>query len=381
MTEKSSTEDGVSRREFMVAAGAAAVVGGAIGSTATPAAEAVAANEICRMDAVTLADKIRNKELSPTEVTEAVLARMEKLNPLLGAFCTPTPDVARAQAKAVEADIIAGRSVGPLAGVPVGIKDLVYTKGIKTTSGSIIYKDFVPTEDDVVVERLKAAGAVIIGKTNVPELGYSGASFNLIFPPTKNPWNVERTAGGSSSGSGAAVASGIGPMAIGSDGGGSVRIPGSINGLFGLKGSMGRVPLYPGTKDETAPGASGWESIEHIGPLTRTVADGALMMSVIASGPDDRDRRTVPNDVNWMDAIKGDIKGLRVAWTPDWGYAQVDPEVREVCANAAKVFADKLGCKLEEASPWKEDYFRPPDLIDFAMTPNRRLSAVRCQET
>jgi aspartyl-tRNA(Asn)/glutamyl-tRNA(Gln) amidotransferase subunit A len=146
-------------------------------------------------------------------------------------------------------------------------------------------------------------------------------------------------------------------MAIGSDGGGSIRIPGSINGLFGLKGSMGRVPLYPGTKDETAPGVSGWESIEHIGPLTRTVADGALMMSVIASGPDDRDRRTVPNDVKWMEAIKGDIKGLRIAWTPDWGYAQVDPEVREVCAKAAKVFADKLGCTLEEASPWQDDYF------------------------
>src|SRR6516162_7674586 len=299
MTEKSNAGHEVSRREFMVAAGAAAAVGGAIGATATPAAAAVAANEICRMDAVTLAGKIRNKELSPTEVTEAVLARMEKLNPVLGAFCTPSPDVARAQAKAIEADIMAGKSVGPLAGVPVGIKDLVYTKGIRTTSGSIIYKDFVPTEDDVVVERLKAAGAVIIGKTNVPELGYSGASYNLIFPPTKNPWNTERTAGGSSSGSGAAVAAGIGPMAIGSDGGGSIRIPGSI----GLKGSMGRVPLYPGTKDETAPGASGWESIEHIGPLTRTVADGALMMSVIASGPDDRDRRTVHNDVKWMEAI------------------------------------------------------------------------------
>ena len=146
-------------------------------------------------------------------------------------------------------------------------------------------------------------------------------------------------------------------MAIGSDGGGSVRIPASINGLFGLKGSMGRVSLYPGTKDETAPGASGWESLEHIGPLTRTVADGALMMSVIASGPDDRDRRSIPNDINWTDAVKGNIKGRRVAWTPDWGYAQVDPEVREVCATAAKVFADQLGCKLEQASPWKDDYF------------------------
>src|SRR6516225_2012151 len=241
MTRESLDTEGLSRSEFMVATGAAVAVGGALGSAPALAAPA---NEICRMDAVTLAAKIRSKELSPTEVTEAVLARMVKLNPVLGAFCTPTPDVARQQAKAVEADIMAGRPVGPLAGVPVGIKDLVETKGILTTSGSIIYKDYVPTEDDVVVERLKAAGAIIIGKTNVPELGYSGASYNLIFPPTKNPWNTERTAGGSSAGSGAAVASGIGPMAIGSDGGGSIRIPGSI----GLKGSMGRVPLYPGTK-------------------------------------------------------------------------------------------------------------------------------------
>ena len=366
MTGEFTQEDIVSRRALIRAAGAAAVVGSAVGSVTAVGAEmganpaggmSAATNEICRMDAVTLADKIRTKQLSPTEVTEAVLARMEKLNPVLGAFCTPTPDVARQQAKAVEFDIMAGKPVGPLAGVPVGIKDLVETKGIKTTSGSFIYKDYVPTEDDVVVERLKAAGAIIIGKTNVPELGYSGASYNMIFPPTNNPWNTERTAGGSSSGSGAAVAAGIGPMAIGSDGGGSVRIPASINGLFGLKGSMGRVPLYPGTKDENAPGVSGWESIEHIGPLTRTVADGALMMSVIASGPDDRDRRTIPNDVKWMDAIKGDVRGLRVAWTPDWGYAQVDPEVRTICAKAAKVFQDQLGCTVDEASPWKDNYF------------------------
>ena len=201
MTEKSSQNDAMSRREFVVATGAAAVVGGALAATGTPASAAASSNEICRMDAVALAEKIRTKQLSATEVTEAVLGRMDKLNPALGAFCTPSPDVARAQAKAVDADIMAGKTVGPLAGVPVGIKDLVYTKGIRTTSGSIIYKDFVPTEDDVVVERLKAAGAVIIGKTNVPELGYSGASYNMIFPPTNNPWNTERTAGGSSAGS------------------------------------------------------------------------------------------------------------------------------------------------------------------------------------
>jgi aspartyl-tRNA(Asn)/glutamyl-tRNA(Gln) amidotransferase subunit A len=217
----------------------------------------------------------------------------------------------------------------------------------------------VPDEDDVVVERLKGAGAIILGKTNVPELGYSGASYNMIFPPTRNPWNTDRTAGGSSAGSGAAVAAGIGPFAIGSDGGGSIRIPASINGLYGLKASMGRIPLYPGTKDEHYPGVSGWESIEHIGPLSRTVADAALMVSVIA-GPDDRDRHTLPEPhFKWMDAIKGDIKGLKVAYTPDWGYALVDPEVREICGKAARVFESSLGCRVEEASPGWEDPFAP----------------------
>ncbi|MBV8612985.1 MAG: amidase [Acetobacteraceae bacterium] len=352
-----------SRRDLLRTAGAAAAAVAAGGAgPAVPASAAAApesGNEICRMDALTLAEKIRTKQLSPTEATEAVLGRMDRLNPVLGAFCTPTPDIARAQAKQVEANIVAGRPVGPLAGVPLGIKDLVFTKGIRTTSGSVIYKDFVPDEDDVVVERLKAAGAIILGKTNVPELGYSGASYNMIFPPTRNPWNTDRTAGGSSAGSGAAVAAGIGPFAIGSDGGGSVRIPASINGLYGLKASMGRVPLYPGTKDERYPGVSGWESIEHIGPLSRTVADAALMMSVIA-GPDDRDRHTLPEPrLNWMDTIKGDIKGLRVAYTPDWGYALVDPEVREVCGRAAQLFESSLGCHVELASPGWEDPFGP----------------------
>lgn len=341
----------MTRREFVQAAGATAAVAGAL----VPAQAATNANDICRMDAVTLAQKIRSKELSPVEVTDAVLARMEKVNPLIGAFCTPTPDVARQQAKQVESAIVAGKSVGPLAGVPIGIKDLVETKGIKTTSGSIIYKDYIPTEDDVVVERLKNAGAIILGKTNVPELGFSGASYNMIFPPTKNPWNLDRTAGGSSSGSGAAVAAGIGPFALGGDAGGSIRIPASINGLYGLKGSMGRVPLYPSTKDETAPGVSGWETVAHIGPLSRTVADAALMMSVIA-GADDRDRRTFPNTIDWVNVPKGGIKGLRVAFTEDWGYQPVDSEVRTLCAQAAKVFQSDLGCEVETASPWNENY-------------------------
>ena len=316
----------------------------------------VGANEICRMDAVNLARRIRAKELSPTEVIEAVLTRMEALEPHLHAFCTTTPDLARREAKRVEKAILTGEDVGPLAGVPVGIKDLVCTAGIRTVSGSFAYQNFVPDEDDVVVERLKEADAIIIGKTNVPEFGYSAVGHSPVFETTRNPWNVERTSGGSSAGSGAAVAAGMGPFAIGSDGGGSIRIPAAHCGLFGMKASMGRVPFYPGTKDERYPGVSSWESLEHIGPLSRTVADGALMLSVIGSGPDARDRHSLPKpDFDWMGSCLGGIKGLRVAYSADWGYAAVDPEVRRVVGDAVKVFERDLGCIVEEAHPGFDD--------------------------
>ena len=281
----------------------------------------MSANEICAMDAIRLAAAIRARELSAVEVTDAVLGRMDALEPTLHAFCTPTPELARADAQRIDADFAAGRDPGPLAGVPVGIKDLVATKGIPTVMGSWAYRDFVPDEDDVAVERLKDAGAVVLGKTNVPEFGYSGVGHNPVFETTVNPWNTERTSGGSSAGSGAAVAAGMGPFAIGSDGGGSVRIPSSFCGLVGIKASMGRVPLYPGVKDERYPGVSSWESLEHIGPMSRTVADGALMLSVIA-GPDDRDRHSLPAaDFDWLEVLAGGIEGLRVAYSPDWGYA------------------------------------------------------------
>ena len=317
------------------------------------------ANEICRMDAVSLAASIRSRKVSAVEVIDAVLARMDKLEPILHAFCTPTPELARETAKKIEENITAGKRVGPLAGVPVGIKDLVCTKGIKTVSGSLAYADFVPDEDDVVVERLKNAGAVILGKTNVPEFGYSGVGHNPVFPTTRNPWNTDLTPGGSSAGSGAAVASGMGPFAIGSDGGGSIRIPSCFSGLYGMKASMGRVPLYPGVKDERYPGVSSWEALEHIGPMSRTVADSALMLSVIA-GPDDRDNRTLPIEAgfDWMDSLKGDLKGLKVAYTLDWGgYAAVDPRVRKIVTDAVKVFERDLGCIVEEANPgWDNPY-------------------------
>src|SRR5947208_249224 len=271
-------------------------------------------NELCRMDAVTLARQIRKKSVSPREVINAVLARMEKLEPILHAFCTPTPDLARKQADRIEKAIMAGEEVGPLAGVPIGIKDLVCTAGIRTVSGSIAYKEFVPEEDDIVVERLKNAGAIILGKTNVPESGYSGVGHNPVFETTRNPWNTERTTGGSSAGSGAAVATGMGPFAIGSDGGGSVRIPSAHCGVYGVKASMGRLPLYPGCRHERYPGVSSWGSLEHIGPMSRTVADSALMLSVIA-GPDERDNRSIPRQegFDWMASLKGGLQGLSVA--------------------------------------------------------------------
>ena len=172
------------------------------------------ASEICRMDAVTLAARVRAKKLSAIEVADAVIAHMEEVEPHLHAFCTPAPDYARAAARQVDARIAAGEDPGPLAGVPVGIKDLVCTKDLPTVSGSIAYEGFMPDEDDVTVERLRDAGAVILGKTNVPEFGYSGASHNAVFEATRNPWNLERSPGGSSAGSGAAVAAGVGPLAV-----------------------------------------------------------------------------------------------------------------------------------------------------------------------
>lgn len=312
---------------------------------------------ICEMDLVSLAGEIAGKRLSPVEVVDAVLERLDRLDPMLHAFTTVVPEMARRRAMQVEADLQAGRAVGPLAGVPTGVKDLIATRGIRTASGSVAYAEFVPEEDDVVVERLEAAGAVVVGKTQVPEFGYSGTGQTPLGEPTRNPWHLDRTSGGSSAGSGAAVATGIGPFSLGSDGGGSVRIPASFCGLYGMKATMGRVPLYPGTKDERYPGVSSWESLEHIGPLTRTVADAALVFSVIA-GPDDRDRLSIPSDdVDWRRAVDGDLDSLKIAYSPDLGYAAVEPGVRAVVDRAVEVFERDLGLTVERADPgWADPY-------------------------
>jgi aspartyl-tRNA(Asn)/glutamyl-tRNA(Gln) amidotransferase subunit A len=221
--------------------------------------------------------------------------------------------------------------------------------------GSRAYADFVPDEDDIVVERVAAADAIILGKTNVAELGYGGVGHNRVFATTRNPWALDLTSGGSSAGSAVAVATGMAPVALGSDGGGSIRIPAAFCGIVGFKPSMGRVPLYPGCRDERYPGFSGWESIEHIGPLARTIADIALVMSVIA-GPDPRDRHSIPSgDVDWPASVSGGVRGIRIAFSPDWGYAPIEPEVRDVVTRAVLVFERELGCRVEEANPGFKD--------------------------
>jgi aspartyl-tRNA(Asn)/glutamyl-tRNA(Gln) amidotransferase subunit A len=310
-------------------------------------------SDLALLDAATIAAEVAARRLSPVEIAEAALAAIEIIDPQLNCFSEVAREQALASAAALEAALSRGGRAGPLAGVPVPVKDLVLTQGIRTTFGSQLYEDFVPEGDDIVVERLRAAGAIIIGKTNVSEFGYGGVGHNPLFPATRNPWNRELTSGGSSAGSAVAVATGIAPMAIGSDGGGSIRLPAAFNGLFGMKASMGRVPLWPGCRDETLPGVSGWESIEHIGPISRTVRDAALMLSVIA-GPDARDRHSIPGaDIDWLLAPtspSGKL-GMRVAYCPEWGGVPADPDVRALCDRAAAVFADELGCEVVVADP------------------------------
>jgi aspartyl-tRNA(Asn)/glutamyl-tRNA(Gln) amidotransferase subunit A len=303
-------------------------------------------SQLWQSTAVGIAARVRSGALAAERVLDSVAQRMASVDPDLHAFCTPSLDEARAAARALDERIRRGEAVGPLAGVPVGVKDLIATKGLRTTSGSLAYLDFVPDEDDVVVERLRAADALIVGKTNASEFGYGAVGQNLVFPATRNPWDLTRTPGGSSAGSAAAVAAGIVPVAIGSDGGGSIRIPAALCGLYGIKPSMGRVPLYPGCRDERYPGVSSWESVEHLGPITRTVADAALVLSVIC-GPDARDRHSIPcDDVDWAALRRRDERPWRIAFSPDLGYAQVDAEVLSVVEEALVRIEDLLGAPV-----------------------------------
>ena len=285
---------------------------------------------------------IAGKHVSPVELTQLYLDRIEDLDGRLSSYLTVTADEALARAREAEAAVTRGDELGPLHGLPISIKDLELTAGTRTTGGSLAFEDRVPTEDSVVVDRIRKAGAVILGKTNTPEFGLLGSTENRLGDHCRNPWNTERTTGGSSGGAGASVAAGLCSLASGSDGGGSIRIPSSYCGVYGIKPTQGRVPRYGGA---AAPSIA--NQFSQSGPMTRTVRDSAVLLQVLA-GPDPRDAsamREAPPD--FAAALEGDVKGLRIAWSPDYGYAAVDPEVADATSRAAAVFAE-LGCALED---------------------------------
>jgi len=300
------------------------------------------ATELCFTPATDLDRLIRTRAVSPVEVTRAVLARIERLNPQLNAFLTVTADLALAQAKSAEARARRGARPGPLDGIPFSIKDLEATAGIRTTSGSKWFVQHVPDQDGAVAARLRKTGGVLLGKTNTPNFGHKDCCDNLIGPPCRNPWKLDRTSGASSGGAGAAVAAGLGPIAHGSDGAGSIRIPAALCGIFGFKPSFGRIPY--------APSADYWAARSHNGTMTRTVRDGALLLEALA-GPDPRDPLTIDAPPErYLALCDGDLAGLRVVWSADLGYAPVDPEVRKLCEAAARRFAD-FGSTLEARDP------------------------------
>ena len=293
---------------------------------------------------------IVSKEVSCVELTEMFLRRIEEMNPILNAYLTLCPDDAIGAAHRAQEAVQNGEQLGSLHGIPISIKDLELTRGITTTLGSAMFQDRIPDMDSVVVERVKAAGAIILGKTNTPEFGLSGTTENKLGDACRNPWDPNRTPGGSSGGAAAALAAGLCTLATGSDGGGSIRIPASFSGVFGIKPFQGRVPRY---------GGYGYPAANHFsqsGPMSRTLADTALLLQALA-GPDSRDpvsmRETPPDFAAQLDQ---GVEGWRIAWSTNLGYAGVDPEVARVTEKAARVF-EEMGAMVEVPDLALEDPF------------------------
>jgi aspartyl-tRNA(Asn)/glutamyl-tRNA(Gln) amidotransferase subunit A len=298
-------------------------------------------SDLCALTATELVDAFRKKTLSPVDLTQAVLKRIETLNPVLNAF-NLVSEHALGDAKASEARWLAGQPKGLLDGVPVSIKDIILTRGWPTLRGSKTVDPRGPWNDDApATARLREHGAVLLGKTTTPEFGWKGVTDSALTGITRNPWNTAKTPGGSSGGAAAAVASGMGPLAVGTDGGGSIRIPCGFTGLFGLKASFGRVPAWP---------LSPFGTVAHVGPMTRSVADAALMLNVLAL-PDARDWHALPYEPrDWRTGLDHGVADLRIAYSPDLGYAKVDAEVASIVRKAVSVFED-LGAKVEEKNP------------------------------
>jgi aspartyl-tRNA(Asn)/glutamyl-tRNA(Gln) amidotransferase subunit A len=303
-------------------------------------------SDIAFLPATDLLKLYSELELSPVEATEAALRQIELHNPRVNAFCLVDAEQALSRARESEERYTKGRPRGRLDGVPASIKDLILTRGWPTLRGSrTIDPNQEWHEDAPVAARLREHGAVLLGKTTTPEYGWKGVTDSPLTGSTVNPWALARTAGGSSGGSAAAVALGMGPMSVGTDGGGSIRIPAAFCGIVGLKPTYGRVPLWP---------ASPFGTLSHAGPMVSTVADAALMLDVLAE-PDVRDWTSLPPErVAYANAIEGGVEGLRVAFSPDLGYVGVQPEVQEAVRAAARVFED-MGARVEETDPGFRD--------------------------
>jgi aspartyl-tRNA(Asn)/glutamyl-tRNA(Gln) amidotransferase subunit A len=298
----------------------------------------MAGDDIAYKSAQELTGLYRAGKLSPVEVATALFARLDALEPKLNAFCVVDRDGARAAARASEQRWRQGQPLSPLDGVPATIKDLMLMSGFPTRRGSHLTADAPDTEDTPCVARLKEAGAVILGKTTTPEFGWIAVGDSPLTGITRNPWNLERTPGGSSAGAAAACAAGIGVINMGSDGAGSIRVPSCFSGVFGIKPTFGRVPAYP---------ASPMGLLSHHGPLTRSVADAAIILSAIGR-PDPRDPYWLPvNDGDFLTGLDDGVKGWRIAYSPDLGYAKVDPEIAAACVAAARQF-EALGARVEQ---------------------------------
>ncbi|MBI4081887.1 MAG: amidase [Candidatus Lambdaproteobacteria bacterium] len=325
--------------------------GAGSGSGTGAATTGASGEQLCAMTACELSRRLRGRELSAREVMEAHLERIAQVNPKVNAIVTLVAEQALAQARDADARAAKhgagkGGDLAPLHGMPIGIKDLHQTKGIRTTYGSPIFKDNVPEVDQLSVARLKAAGGIVVGKTNTPEFGAGSQTFNPVFGATLNPYDLSRTCGGSSGGAAVALATCMLPLCDGGDTGGSLRNPANFNNVVGFRTSPGRVPRWPAQW--------GWWGISVTGPLGRTVGDVALMLSVMA-GPDARAPISIPEPGSRFLAPLGrSFKGVRIAYTPDFGRYPVDPAVTRVIEGKLKHFED-IGCAVERAHPDMRD--------------------------
>jgi amidase len=346
----------MSRREFNRLMGAAAI-GGVLPSLPSRRAALAQGSELVFMPATELAARLRRKEVSAREVVSAHIAQIERVNPRLNAIVTTAFERAMADAARADEAMARGNPLGPLHGLPIAHKDLVETEGIRTTRGSPFYRDLVPTRDAPIVRRMREAGAITLGKTNTPEFGAGSHTFNTIFGPTRNPYDPGKTCGGSSGGAAVALATGMIPIADGSDTGGSLRNPAAFCNVVGFRPSPGRVYT----------GASTWSPLSVSGPMGRTVADVALLLSVQASGNDLSAPLAITEDgARFAAPLDRDFRGVRIAWWRGLGGIPFEREVSSI-VNATRSVFEQLGCVVENAEP-------PFDGIDEAFPTLRHLS-------